>query len=61
VQGAVKANLGTDNERLVQFNVAPIRARGPRKAKAVPPPEGVAVVAEPASEGPPAVEAEEKK
>jgi hypothetical protein len=58
LQGAVKANLGTDNERLVQFNVAPIRARGPRKTKAVPAPE---VVTERASESPPAAQTEEKK
>ncbi len=38
LQGAVKANLGTANERLVQFNIKPIRPRGPRKAKVVPAP-----------------------
>lgn len=41
LQGVVKANLGTANERLVQFNIKPIRPRGPRKAKAVPPPAPV--------------------
>jgi len=35
---AVKANIGTDNEQLVQFNVAPRRARGPKKPKVKPPP-----------------------
>jgi hypothetical protein len=39
LKGAVKANLGTDNERLVQFNIAPNRPRGPRKAKQLPPPK----------------------
>jgi hypothetical protein len=38
LQGAVKANLGTSNERLVQFNIKPIRPRGSRKSKVVPPP-----------------------
>jgi hypothetical protein len=38
LQGAVKANLGTSNERLVQFNIKPIRPRGARKPKVVPPP-----------------------
>jgi len=41
LQGAVKANLGTANERLVQFNIKPIRPRGARKAKVVPPPAPV--------------------
>jgi hypothetical protein len=41
LQGAVKANLGTNNERLVQFNIKPIRPRGARKAKVVPPPTPV--------------------
>lgn len=36
LRGAVKANLGTKNERLVQFKMKPIRKRGPRKP-AVPP------------------------
>lgn len=35
---AVKANIGTDNELLVQFNVAPRRPRGSKKASAVKPP-----------------------
>jgi len=35
---AVKATLGTDNEQLVQFNVAPRRPRGPKKAAVKPPP-----------------------
>jgi hypothetical protein len=34
LRAVVKGNLGTDNERLVQFDVAPNRKRGPRKAKA---------------------------
>jgi hypothetical protein len=58
LQGAVKANLGTDNERLVQFNVAPLRARGPRKAKAVPPLE---VASTPAVETAPETPAVETK
>ncbi|HEX3552477.1 MAG TPA: hypothetical protein VIA62_04525 [Thermoanaerobaculia bacterium] len=29
----VKGSLGTDNAQLVQFNMAPRRKRGPRKAK----------------------------
>lgn len=37
---AVKANIGTDNEQLVQFNVAPRRARGPKKVTVKPPPVG---------------------
>jgi hypothetical protein len=49
LQGVVKANLGTDNERLVQFNIQPNRPRGPRKAKqppaTKPPTEGVAQTA----------------
>ena len=42
LRGVVKANLGTRNERLVQFNMAPNRPRGPRKAKKKPvtPPPG---------------------
>jgi hypothetical protein len=39
LRGAVKANLGTRNERLVQFNMKPIRPHGPRKPKVVPPAE----------------------
>jgi phage tail tape-measure protein len=39
LRAVVKGNLGTDNERLVQFDVAPNRKRGPRKPKEVPPPE----------------------
>jgi hypothetical protein len=45
LQGAVKANLGTSNERLVQFNIKPIRPRGSRKAKTVPTPTPVPVPA----------------
>ena len=37
LRGAVKANLGTKTERLVQFKVAPNRPRGPRKPKTAPP------------------------
>jgi hypothetical protein len=42
LRGAVKANLGTKNERLVQFKMAPNRPRGPRKTKKKPvtPPPG---------------------
>ena len=36
LKGAVKANLGTGNARLVQFSIQPIRPRGPRKAKQPP-------------------------
>jgi len=41
LRAVVKGNLGTNNERLVQFDVAPNRKRGPRKPKAkeIPPPE----------------------
>ena len=39
LKGAVKANLGTGNERLIQFNIQPIRKRGPRKAKRLPVPK----------------------
>jgi hypothetical protein len=35
---AVKANMGTDNEQLVQFNIAPRRPRGAKKAAVKPPP-----------------------
>ncbi len=35
---AIKATIGTDNEQLVQFNVAPRRPRGPKKAAVKPPP-----------------------
>jgi hypothetical protein len=38
LQGGVRGNLGTYNERLVQFNIAPLRPRGPRKRKPAPPP-----------------------
>ncbi len=33
LRAIVKGSLGTDNEQLVQFSVAPRRKRGPRKAK----------------------------
>jgi hypothetical protein len=36
LKGAVKANLGTSNELLIQFNIRPIRKRGSRKAKRLP-------------------------
>ena len=39
LKGAVKANLGTGNELLIQFNIKPIRKRGPRKAKRLPVPK----------------------
>jgi chromosome segregation ATPase len=48
LRGAVKANLGTKTERLVQFKVAPNRPRGPRKPKTAPP------VPPPPAEQPPA-------
>jgi hypothetical protein len=60
LQGAVKANIGTVNERLVQFNIKPLRAHGPRKPKVVPPPEVVAtpaaVAAPPAAHPAPQIE-----
>ena len=54
---AVKANLGTDNEQLVQFNIAPRRPRGPKKPAVVKPPivDTPAAVTEPAP-GAPAAE-----
>lgn len=39
LRAVVKGNLGTNNERLVQFDVTPVRKRGPRKPKEAPPPE----------------------
>jgi hypothetical protein len=50
LQGAVKANVGTSNERLVQFNIKPIRPRGARK-KVAPAPQ----VPTPQVPAPPAV------
>jgi hypothetical protein len=61
LRGAVKANLGTATERLVQFNIKPIRAHGPRKPKAVPPLEVTATPAAVAAPPPhPAPQVEEK-
>ncbi|MBW8875658.1 MAG: hypothetical protein JF614_11905 [Acidobacteria bacterium] len=40
LRGIVKGNLGTRNELLVQFNIAPIRKRGPRKKAAAAQPPG---------------------
>ncbi|HSS50224.1 MAG TPA: hypothetical protein VLX28_14900 [Thermoanaerobaculia bacterium] len=51
---AVKATLGTDNEQLVQFNVAPRRPRGGKKAAAVTPPVGTTPTVDPPSSGTPA-------
>jgi hypothetical protein len=49
LQSAAKSVLGTDNERLIHFNIKPNRPRGPRKAKQVPaakpPAEGVSQTA----------------
>jgi len=46
LQSAAKSILGTGNERLIHFNIKPIRKRGPRKAKqppaTKPPAEGAA-------------------
>jgi hypothetical protein len=68
LQGAVKANLGTTNERLVQFNIKPIRPRGARKPKVVPPPTETPTLAPaavltpvPAPEAHAAMPADEKK
>ena len=36
LQSAAKSILGTNNERLIHFNIKPIRPRGPRKAKQPP-------------------------
>src|SRR4029077_14348067 len=41
LQGAVKANLGTSNERLGEINIKTVRPRGPRNPKPVPPPTTV--------------------
>lgn len=54
LKGAVKANLGTGNERLVQFSIQPIRPRGPRKAKGLP-------AAKPPTEGSPPTAGDEQK
>ncbi len=54
LKGAVKANLGTGNERLIQFNIQPIRKRGPRKAKQLPPPK-------PPAEAAPQIAGDEQK
>jgi len=50
LQGVVKGNLGTDNERLVQFNIPPRLKRGGRKTKTASPP---ASTPSPASTPPP--------
>jgi ATP-dependent Zn protease len=49
LRNAVKANMGTKNERLTQFNIAPIRERGARKTKSpgTPPPDGSAAAPPP--------------
>jgi hypothetical protein len=36
LQSAAKASLGTSNERLIHFNIKPLRPRGSRKAKQLP-------------------------
>lgn len=51
LRGAVKANLGTYTEKLVQFSIKPIRPRGPRKAKEVPPPTPPGTTPPPAAGG----------
>ena len=57
LQSAAKASLGTNNERLVHFNIQPIRPRGPRKAKqppaTKPPTEGAAQIAAEEQKGAP--------
>jgi hypothetical protein len=47
IRGAVKFKLGPRNEKLVQFRVAPLRKRGPRKALAAKKPPVLPVVAAP--------------
>jgi hypothetical protein len=42
LRGMVKGLLGTRTERLVQFNVAPIRSRSRKAQKPDPPPEATA-------------------
>jgi hypothetical protein len=37
LQGGVKSRLGTYDERLTQFNIAPVRPRGPHNPRQVPP------------------------
>jgi hypothetical protein len=53
LKGAVKANLGTKSELLVQFNIQPIRRRS-RKAKRLP-------AAKPPAEGTPQTAGDEEK
>lgn len=40
LRGMIKGLLGTKTERLVQFNVAPIRSRSRKTQKPDPPPDG---------------------
>lgn len=39
VRSVAKAILGHSNERLVEFNVRPIRTRGPRRKRTTEPPQ----------------------
>lgn len=50
LRGMVKGLLGTKNERLVQFQVPPLRSRPRRSAKAKPAPQSAAVEPAPPSE-----------
>jgi hypothetical protein len=54
LQSAAKSMLGTGNERLIHFNIKPIRPRGPRKAKRLPAPK-------PPDEGTPRTAGNEEK
>lgn len=54
LRGVVRADLGPDNERLVQFGIAPLRKRSRRAAKPVELPP-------PATPDPPSAVAKEKK
>jgi hypothetical protein len=53
LRGAVKSILGTRSELLVQFNTAPLRKRGPRKAFVKPPeaPPGTPTADSPPADG----------
>jgi hypothetical protein len=54
LQSAAKSILGTSNERLIHFNIKPIRPRGARKAKQPP-------ATKPPTEGTPQTAGDEQK